>query len=132
MPSSDYVATLQGVDFEAVLTNDQDMIDLVWRGDAPAVAGFEEVAPGIYVRRVALSELETLRRIQWWCEYQGEPFIVTADRGDKLLVSYAGVNYRKAATLGLHVEDRYSIVGLIARSDASDLRKVEEQIWPEA
>ena len=131
MLESKSVAGLQGVDFEAVLTNDHEVIDLIWRGTPPPATGFEEVAPQIYVRHTERSVLDSLRRIQWWCEYQGEPFIVTADRGDQLLVSYAGLNFQKAQTLGLHVEERDSIVGLVPKSDVSDLRKVEKQLWPE-
>jgi hypothetical protein len=130
MLEAGYVASAQGVDFEAVLTNDPDAVDLIWRGQAPSISGFEEVAPEIYVRHVALSELDSVRRIQWRCEYQGEPFIVSADRGDNLLISYAGRNFQKAATLGLRVEDRDYIVGLVPRSDVSNLRKVEKRIWP--
>ena len=131
MLESGYVASMQAVDFEAVLTGDREVVDLVWRGDVPPVAGFEEVAPRIYVRHAALSELSSLRRVQWWCDYKGEPFIVTADRGDDLLVSYAGMDFQKAQTMGLRVEDRDSIIGLIPKSGVSDLRKVEKQIWPE-
>ena len=41
------------------------------------------------------------------------------------------MDFQKAQTMGLHVEDRDSIIGLIPKSAVSGLRKVEEQIWPE-
>ncbi|HEV2088089.1 MAG TPA: hypothetical protein VGR21_07240 [Cryptosporangiaceae bacterium] len=52
--------------------------------------GFEEVAPGVYVRAVPVTECEVFVYVTTVCEWSRLPCQVSASRGDELLLEYTG------------------------------------------
>ena len=126
-----YYSQVGGRQFHTVLTVDPDAVDLYWYDDNPPMQGFEKVAQGIYVRRTPLSQVDSVHRVEWYAEYRGEPFKVTADRGDSLLLYYLGGSEPEARELGLDVEERFVATGVILKSDIENLREVDTVIWPE-
>ncbi|MFC0429497.1 hypothetical protein [Kutzneria buriramensis] len=126
-----YYSLLGGRQFRTAMTVDPDVVDLYWYDDNPPLTGFEKVAPNIYIRHTPLVEVDSVHRVEWFAEYRGEPFKVTAGRGDRLLLYYLGGSEPKTRELGLDVEERFVATGLIAKSDVENLREVDTVVWPE-
>jgi hypothetical protein len=126
-----YYSLRGGRQFRTAMTVDPDVVDLYWYDDNPPLPGFEKIAPNIYIRHTPLSEVDSVHRVEWFAEYRGEPFKVTADRRDRLLLYYLGGGEPKACELGLDVEERFVATGLIAKSDVENLREVDTVVWPE-
>ncbi|MEV6611856.1 hypothetical protein [Kutzneria sp. NPDC051319] len=127
-----YYALVGGRQFHTALTVDPDFVDLYWYDDNPPLPGFEKVTPVIAIRHTPLTEVDSVHQVEWFAEYRGEPFKVTADRGDSLLLYYLGGNEPKARELGLDVEERLIATGVIPKSEIENLREVDTVIWPEA
>jgi hypothetical protein len=125
-----YYSLVGGCQFHTALTVDPDIVDLYWRDGSPPISGFEKVAPNIYIRRTSLSEVDSVHRVEWFADYRDEPFKVTADRGDSLLLYYLGGSEPKARELGLDIEERFVATGVIPKSDIETLREVDAVIWP--
>lgn len=117
--------------FRTAMTIDPDVVDLYWYDENPPMSGFEKVAPNIYIRHTPILEVDHVHRVEWYAEYRGEPFKVTADRGDSLLLYYLGGSEPKARELGLDIEERFVATGLISKSDIENLREVDTVVWPE-
>ena len=91
-----YYSLIGGRHFHTAMTGDPKVVDLYWHNESPPMPGFEKVAPNIYIRHTPLSEVDSVHRVEWYAEYRGEPFKVTADRGDSLLLYYLGGSEPKA------------------------------------
>jgi hypothetical protein len=126
-----YYAVLGGRRFRAALTVDPNVVDLYWRDDDPPMPGFEKVAPNVYIRHTPLAEVDSVHRVGWLADYRGEPFKVTADRGESLLLYYLGGSEPKARELGLDVEERFVATGVIPKAEIQNLREVDTVVWPE-
>jgi len=126
-----YYSSIAGRQFDTALTVDPDIIDIYWYDDNPPLPGFEKVTPTIAIRHTPLTEVDSVHRVEWFAEYRGEPFKVTADRGDSLLLYYLGGSEPKARELGLNIEERFVATGVIPKSEIENLREVDTVIWPE-
>ena len=126
-----YYSVVGGQRFHTAMTVDPDVVDLYWYDENPPMSGFEKVVKDIYIRHTPLSDVDSVHRVEWYAEYRGEPFKVTADRGDSLLLYYLGGSEPKARELGLDVEERFVATGVIPKSDIDNLREVDTIIWPE-
>jgi hypothetical protein len=123
-----YVAVLGGQEFDAIMTNEPNVVDLYWEGEDPPIDGFEVDAPGFLVRHTPPVELDALYQVQWYCEYRGEPFKVQTDLGDKLVLYYLGGNINKAHELGLRIEELLVATGVVPRCEVVNLREVRTQM----
>ena len=126
-----YYSLVGGLQFHTAMTVDPNIVDLYWRDDNPPMSGFEKVAPAVYIRHTPLAEVDSVHRVEWFAEYRGEPFKVTADRGDSLLLYYLGGSEPKARELGLDVEERFVATGVIPKTEIHNLREVDTVVWPE-
>ncbi len=125
-----YYALLGGHRFRAALTVDPNVVDLYRSDGNPPMPGFEKVAPDIYIRHTPLVEVDSVHGVEWLAEYRGEPFKVTADRGENLLLYYLGGSEPKARELGLDVEERFAATGVIPKTEIQNLREVDTVVWP--
>jgi hypothetical protein len=85
----------------------------------------------VAIRNTPLTDVDSVHRVELFAEYRGEPFKVTADRGDSLLLYYLGGSEPKARELGLNVEERFVATGVVPKSEIENLREVDTVIWPE-
>ena len=125
-----YYSMVDGRKFETALTVDPDVIDIYWFDDDPPMVGFEKYAPDLYIRHTPIAESAGVFRVEWRCEYRGEPFMVTGSEGDSLWVYYLGGSEPKARELGLTIEERFVATGKFPKSEVENLRKVTTQVWP--
>lgn len=70
------------------------------RRDTPA-GGFEEAAPGVFVRVVPVADVEVLTHVTPVCVWRGVPCRVHEDRGGRLVLEYAGGSTPEARALGM-------------------------------
>jgi len=126
-----HYARMQGVEFEAALTNDPGVVNLYWRGENPPISGFEPLAPGILVCRIDITRLDSVAHVRWVCEYLGEPFVVVGGGDDVLELDYDGDNFQKVAELGLTMVDKFEFATVtVSRSKVQNLHRVERAVWP--
>lgn len=126
-----HFARLQGIDFEAALTNDPDVVDLYWRGENAPISGFEQLVPGILWRHVDISSVDFVVHVSWVCDYRGEPFLVVDEQGESLVLDYNGDNFQKLAEMGFTMLDKFEFATVtVSRSDVQNLRRVERTVWP--
>jgi hypothetical protein len=130
MIGDSYTVHLGGVEYEASLTNDPDVVNLWWDGDGQAPDGFVRFAPGEFRRSMPISGLDDFVGVEWFCEYRGEPFKVLEESEGGFSVSYLGGNVDKARQLGLDVEDQLVAFGFIPRGEAENIREVRTRLWP--
>ncbi|GAA3439689.1 hypothetical protein [Kutzneria kofuensis] len=126
-----YFSVVGGRKFRTALTVDPDVVDLYWFDDNPPMVGFEKYAPDLYIRHTPISETCGVYRVEWRCEYRNEPFLVTGEDADSLLVYYLGRSEPKARELGLTIEERFVATGKFPKSEVENLREVTTQVWPD-
>jgi hypothetical protein len=105
MSWSGYRARWRGTDYEAVPDPRDDGLWMRLRSAVPA-EGFDEVAPGWFVRPVPAAECGEAVFVTTVCEWRGEPFQVYGEDGDDLLLEYTGGRVTVAARLGLERAER--------------------------
>ena len=124
-----YYAVIGDRQFHAAMTVDPAVVDLYWYDDNPPFSGFEQIMPTVYMRHTPLSEVDSIHSVQWYAEYRGEPFKVTADRGTGLLLYYMGGKESEARELGLDVQERFVATGVIPKNEIENLREVDTVVW---
>ena len=92
------------------------------RSPEPA-EGFEEVAPGRYVRPVRADECESVLFVTTICEWRGAPCLVRDECDDKILVEYTGGLLPVARSLGLERTERGVHRGWVPRNEVRALRE---------
>ncbi|MFI6180008.1 MULTISPECIES: hypothetical protein [unclassified Nonomuraea] len=120
MNPGSYRVRWAGADHEA----SPDLVDgvLFMRLYAPEPAdGFEEVAPGRYVRAVPAADCAAIWHLTVVCEWRGAPFLVRAAREAELLIEYLGANAPHAAELGLERVERGVHRAWVLRDEVSAL-----------
>ncbi|MEU1387750.1 MULTISPECIES: hypothetical protein [unclassified Nonomuraea] len=87
--------------------------------------GFDEVAPGRYVRAVPATDCSAVWHVRTVCEWRGAPFLVHGERETaqetELLIEYTGGNAPQAASLGLERVERGVYRGWVKRDEVSEL-----------
>ncbi|MEV0993371.1 hypothetical protein [Nonomuraea sp. NPDC050202] len=89
-------------------------------GSAPA-DGFEEVAPGRFVRVVPATECSAIWLVATVCEWRGAPFLVITTRETELLLEYTGGDAHRAVALGLERIERGVYRAWVKRGEAEAL-----------
>ncbi|NUR82781.1 MAG: hypothetical protein HOY71_01695 [Nonomuraea sp.] len=117
-----YRARWAGTDYEAAPEVDGGRLRVRLRGEAPA-EGFEEVAPGRYVRVVPAAECAGLWHVTTVCEWRGAPFLVLDERESELLLEYTGGRASAAVALGLERAERGVYRRWIPREEVSEVHE---------
>ncbi|MFI7416747.1 hypothetical protein [Nonomuraea sp. NPDC049684] len=120
MNGESYRARWDGTDYEA----SAELVDgrLFMRLYAPVPAdGFEEAAPGRFVRAVPAAGCAAIWHVTTVCEWRGASFLVLAEREAELLVEYTGGNASHAAGLGLERIERGVYRAWVRREEVSAL-----------
>ncbi len=113
-----YLAAWQGDEYE--VSPDGDAVRLY--GTEPA-GGFDEVAPGRYVKVVPATEVTGLAYVRTTCTWRGEPFIVLGEHEAWLRVEYTGGKASVAAGLELEEFDFGVYQGWVPAAEVTDLRE---------
>ncbi|MEU7740806.1 hypothetical protein [Nonomuraea sp. NPDC049158] len=122
MTRSFYRARWGGADYEAAPESRADGVWLRLRVTAPS-AGFEEVAPGIWVRAVPAAECERVDLVTTTCAWKGASFLVIAEKDGEVLLEYAGASAPVAMELGLERVERGVYRRWVARDEVAALRE---------
>jgi hypothetical protein len=117
-----YRARWGGADYEAAPELRADGVWLRLR-DSAAGAGFEEVAPGVWVRAVPAAECERVDLVTTICAWKGASFLVIAEKDGEVLLEYAGASAPVAMELGLERVERGVYRRWVARDEVAALRE---------
>ncbi|MBF8193891.1 hypothetical protein ITP53_51100 [Nonomuraea sp. K274] len=122
MTWSRYLARWRGADYTASPELRAGGLWLRLRAPGPA-DGFEQAAPGRWVRPVPAAECERVSFVTTVCEWGGAPFLVLADRDGELLIEYCGGLTPVAERLRLERIERGVHRRWVPRDEAMDLRE---------
>ncbi|WP_433510678.1 hypothetical protein ACQP2T_43395 [Nonomuraea sp. CA-143628] len=124
MTRSFYRARWGGVDYEAAPELRADGVWLRLRDTSAAEgAGFEEIAPGVWVRAVRATECERVDLVTTVCAWKGVSFLVIAEKDGEVLLEYAGASVPVAMELGLERVERGVYRRWVARDEVTALRE---------
>ncbi|MFI7440487.1 hypothetical protein [Nonomuraea indica] len=122
MSWSGYRARWRGTDYEATPDPRDDGLWMRLRAPSPA-EGFEESAPGCFVRAVPAAECEAAVFVTTVCEWRGEPFQVYGEHDGDLLLEYIGGRVTVARRLGLERVERGVHRSRAPRQEVTALRQ---------
>ncbi|MDA0637958.1 hypothetical protein OUY22_31500 [Nonomuraea sp. MCN248] len=117
-----YEARWRGADYPASPESRAEGVWLRLRSRSP-LEGFDEVAPGRWVRPVPAADCEQVTYITTVCEWRGVPCVVLGDEDGELLVEYVGGLTPVAADLGFGRIERGVHRRLVPRDEVSGLRE---------
>lgn len=127
VPASRYHARWRGTGFPANPDPGYDGLRIRLLGDRPA-EGFEERAPGLFVRSVPAEECEAVVHVTRVCEWRGAPCVVRDERAGELLLEYTGGRLPVARALGMERIERGVHRRWVARAEVSGLREHAEPL----
>ncbi|MDH2425066.1 SseB family protein [Sphaerisporangium sp. TRM90804] len=116
-------ARVGGAEYEAVPDARPDGLWMRLRGAEPA-EGFERVGPGLFVRPVRAGDCEAIEFVTTVGEWRGVTCKVHDERGDELLVEYAGGLLPVARELGLRRAERGVHRDWVPRREVLGLREL--------
>lgn len=90
--------------------------------DTPRV-GFEEVRPGRYRTLLPMVDAEWWGYVRTVGRFRGQPVVVLAERGDEILVEYAGGEAGGAVATGLPTLEPGVEQGWVRRSEVAELQE---------
>lgn len=117
-----YRARWQGTEYSCT---PEQLAEGLWvhlRSDVP-LEGFDELQPGVYVRRLAASDCDMVAHVRMTCDWRGEEFLVHDERGEELLLEYTGGKVPRALELGLERIERGVYRGWVNRDEVRGLRE---------
>ncbi|WP_433247201.1 hypothetical protein ACQPYK_46610 [Streptosporangium sp. CA-135522] len=100
-----YRARWRGAEYPASLDQHPDRLWIRLRSSEP-VEGFEEVAPGCFVRPVPAEDCQAVHFVTTVCEWRGAVCQVRDERDGELLVEYIGGQVPVALALGMERVER--------------------------
>ncbi|MEV7803911.1 SseB family protein [Microbispora sp. NPDC088329] len=124
-PASSYRARWRGAGFRANPDPGHDGLLIRLLHDGPA-DGFEERAPGRFVRSVPAQECEAVFHVTRRCEWRGAPCLVRGERAGELLLEYTGGRLPVARALGMERAERGVHRRWVARAEVTELREHAE------
>lgn len=127
VPSGSYRARWRGEEFPANPDPGHDGLRIRLLRDGPA-DGFEERAPGRYVRPVPAEECEAVFHVTRVCEWHAAPCLVRDERAGELLLEYIGGRLPVARALGMERIERGVHRRWVARAEVSGLREHAEPL----
>ncbi len=119
------IATYLGAPYQAALGPGGEEVTLFAACPPPEELGFSSAA-GHWRKRVAIAELDGMRRSRPVGWYRGARCLVLDDQGDRLHIAYLGRDASQARQLGYWEIDREVFEMVVPRGDVSDL--TEEQV----
>ncbi|MEU6425900.1 SseB family protein [Microbispora sp. NPDC046973] len=126
-PASSYRARWRGAEFAANPDAGHDGLLIRLLGEGPG-DGFEERAPGRFVRPVPAEECEAVFHVTRVCEWRGAPCLVRDERAGELLLEYTGGRVPVARALGMERIERGVHRRWVARAEVSELREHAEPL----
>ncbi|MBB2742518.1 UNVERIFIED_ORG: hypothetical protein FHR35_002340 [Microbispora rosea subsp. rosea] len=126
-PASSYRARWRGAEYPANPDPGHDGPLIRLLGDGPA-DGFEERAPGRFVRSVPAEECEAVFHVAPMCEWHGAPCLVRDEREGELLLEYTGGRLPVARALGMERIERGVHRRWVARAEVSGLHEHAEPL----
>ncbi|OPG03958.1 hypothetical protein B1L11_38895 [Microbispora sp. GKU 823] len=125
--ASCYRARWRGAGFPANPDPGHDGLLIRLLGDGPA-DGFEERAPGRFVRSVPAEECEAVFHVTRVCAWRGAPCLVRDERAGELLLEYTGGRLPVARALGMERIERGVHRRWVARAEVSEVREHAEPL----
>ncbi|MGW5261232.1 SseB family protein [Microbispora sp. NPDC004025] len=122
---SSYRARWRGADHPAIPDPGHDGLLIRLLSDEPA-DGFEERAPGRFVRPVPAGECEAVFHVTRRCEWRGAPCLIRDERAGELLLEYTGGRLPVARALGMERIERGVHRRWVARAEAGEPREHAE------
>ncbi|GIH45204.1 SseB protein N-terminal domain-containing protein [Microbispora rosea] len=126
-PASSYRARWRGAEFAANPDAGHDGLLIRLLSDVPA-DGFEERAPGRFVRPVPAEECEAVFHVTRVCEWRGAPCLVRDERTGELLLEYTGGRLPVARALGMERIERGVHRRWVGREEVSEPREHAEPL----
>jgi hypothetical protein len=121
-----YVATYRGVEYEA--SPDAEKVRLYSAYPGSEGAGFEQVAPGRFLKVVEPSDLEGRWYVFTLCTWRGEVCRALYEQGEHVRLEYVGGKAPVADRLGLEFFDHGVYQGWALRTELQDLREERLEI----
>ncbi|WP_261985964.1 SseB family protein [Microbispora sp. CSR-4] len=125
--ASSYRARRRGAEFTANPDAGHDGLLIRLLSDGPA-DGFEERAPGRFVRPVPAEECEAVFHVTRVCEWRGAPCLVRDERPGELLLEYTGGRLPVARALGMERIERGVHRRWVGHAEVSGLREHAEPL----
>ncbi|WP_405140141.1 hypothetical protein OG589_25095 [Sphaerisporangium sp. NBC_01403] len=117
-----YRARWRGAEYEASPEPRSDRVWMRLRGSGPG-EGFEELAPGRFVRPVPADECEAVFFVTTVGDWRGAPCLVRDERDGELLVEYTGGRMPVARELGFERVERGVHRAWVPRDEVTGLHE---------
>jgi hypothetical protein len=121
-----HVASYRGVEYEA--SPDAERMRLYASDPGPEDAGFEQVAPGRFVRVVDPSDLDGRWYVFTLCTWRGEVCRALYEQGENVRLEYVGGRAPVAERLGMELFDQGVYQAWAPRTELQELREERLEI----